>query len=152
MTYDSSEDTKKHIRDVGHFLKFAFFEIAERIKNHDASKLQEPEKRIFDEFTPKLRGTTFGSDEYKASLKEMGKALEHHYQNNSHHPEHYTNGVDDMNLVDVLEMLADWTAATLRHEDGDILKSIEINKARFGMSDQLVNILINTLRDVFKWI
>ena len=56
-----------------------------------------------------------------------------------------------MNLIDMLEMICDWKAASERHADGDILKSIEINQKRFGYSDDLKNILINTA--IFlKWI
>ncbi|HEY0109991.1 MAG TPA: DUF5662 family protein, partial [Fibrella sp.] len=84
------------------------------------------------------------SPEYTASLNLLGIALTHHYKHNSHHPEHYETGIDGMNLMDVVEMLLDWKAAGERHKDGDILKSILINKKRFGLSEQLVNILINT--------
>lgn len=35
-------------------------------------------------------------------------------------------------------------AATERHADGDIMKSIEINKGRFELSEQLCNIMRNT--------
>ena len=150
MTYDSSFDTRKHIDSV----RENIFEICKyfwvRALQHDESKLQEPEKTMFDEFTPKLRDSTYGSDEYKSFLVEMGKALQHHYENNSHHPEHYKNGVNGMSLLDVVEMLADWKAATMRHADGDILKSLEINKERFGISDQLFEILQNTVKEL-KW-
>jgi hypothetical protein len=42
-------------------------------------------------------------------------------------------------------MVCDWKAATLRHKDGDVSTSIERNKARFGISDQLAKILHNTV-------
>jgi hypothetical protein len=103
---------------------------------------------MYDEFTPKLRDSTYGSDEYKGFLKDMGAALQHHYANNSHHPEHYPNGINGMSLLDVIEMLADWKAATSRHADGDIQKSLEINKARFGISDQLAEMLANTVKEL----
>ena len=77
----------------------------------------------------------------------MGEALKHHYAANSHHPEHYENGIDGMTLIDVLEMLCDWKAATERHADGDIMRSLEVNRERFGISDQLANILANTVRE-----
>jgi hypothetical protein len=81
-------------------------------------------------------------------LRDMKPALDHHYANNRHHPEHFgEEGIDGMNLFDVLEMFIDWTASTRRHADGDIAKSIEINKKRFGMSDQLAQIFRNTVRD-----
>ena len=49
-----------------------------------------------------------------------------------------------MNLIDLLEMICDWKASSERHADGDIFKSIEINQKRFGYSDDLKNILMNT--------
>jgi len=53
--------------------------------------------------------------------------------------------IEYMNLIDIIEMLCDWKAATKRHNDGDIKKSIEINQKRFGYSDELKSILLNTL-------
>ena len=49
-----------------------------------------------------------------------------------------------MDLFDVLELFIDWKAAGERHGNGNIYKSIEINKERFKMSDQLVDIFTNT--------
>lgn len=54
-------------------------------------------------------------------------------------------GILGMSLLDLTEMLCDWKAATMRHNDGDIRKSIEINQKRFGYSDELKQILLNTL-------
>lgn len=146
--YDSTAETLKHIKQVADLLWQTICVIGKRITAHDASKLQEPEKSMYDRFTPMLRSMTYGSDEYKATLKEMGVALDHHYQVNSHHPEHYPNGIDGMSLIDLIEMLADWKAASLRHNDGNILKSLEINKVRFGISDQLFEILKNTVAEM----
>jgi len=49
-----------------------------------------------------------------------------------------------MDLLDLVEMLCDWKAATERHKDGDLLRSIEQNQKRFLYSDELKQILINT--------
>ena len=143
--YDSVNETLEHIRKVQVFLLEVIFKVGKRSILHDESKLQEPEKSMYDEFTPKLRGMTYGSDEYKACLKQMGVALDHHYEVSSHHPEHFKDGINGMSLIDLIEMLADWKAASLRHANGDLLKSLEINKVRFGMSDQLVEIFKNTI-------
>ena len=48
-----------------------------------------------------------------------------------------------MNLIDIVEMICDWKAATLRHNDGNLLKSVEINAKRFGMDDQLKQIFFS---------
>lgn len=143
--YDSTEDTLKHIAVVREFLREFIYGLKRRAEIHDASKLLPPEKEAFDEFTPRLRATTYNSPEYRATMEAMRPALEHHYANNSHHPEAYTNGVSGMDLLDLVEMLADWKAASLRHADGNILASLEINRERFGLSDQLYSILKNTI-------
>jgi hypothetical protein len=145
---DSRIETYQHINTVRDFMGQAVKGLLHRQQAHDASKLVSPEVEVFDEFTPKLKESTYGSDEYKGFLAAMGPALQHHYANNSHHPEYFSNGIRGMNLLDVLEMLCDWKAATMRHANGDILKSIEINQKRFDYSDDLKAILINTVKDM----
>lgn len=142
--YDSKTDTLLHIKRVAQLLTEASTELIRRANVHDNSKLNSPEKEFFDEFTPKLKGSTYGSEEYKGFLKELKVGLDHHYKNNSHHPEHYPNGVDGFDLFDLLEMFFDWKAATERHNDGNIYRSISINKERFKLSDQICNIFENT--------
>ena len=142
--YDSTEDTQKHINRVRQLLSDVVVNVMERARTHDQSKLESPEKEIFDVVTPRLKGLTYGSDEYKAQLKEMGVALEHHYAHNRHHPEAHPDGVAGMTLLDLIECLVDWKAATERHADGSLRKSLFLNKTRFLIGDQLNNILWNT--------
>lgn len=144
MAYDSTPDTLLHIKRVAELMTNAAAELIRRANIHDNSKLVAPEKELFDVLTPRLKGMTYGSEEYKAALKELQVALVHHYANNTHHPEHYTNGVDGFDLFDLLEMFFDWRAASERHADGDIYKSIAVNTKRFDLSAQVVNIFSNT--------
>lgn len=150
MKYDSNTDTLLHIKRVAELMTNASSELIKRANIHDSSKLESPEKELFDEFTPKLKGCTYGSDEYKEYLKELKVALDHHYKNNSHHPEYYENGVNGFDLFDLMEMFFDWKAAGERHADGNIYKSIEINKDRFNLSEQTVSIFTNTAKR-FGW-
>ncbi|MCK4500703.1 hypothetical protein KAU11_09395, partial [Candidatus Babeliales bacterium] len=133
--YDSTKDTIKHIGKVKELGNQITNNIFDRMLVHDNSKLESPEKETFDEYTPKLASSTYGSSEYKGYLKGMKVALDHHYYENSHHPEHFKNGISGMSLIDLIEMLTDWKAPTLRHDNGDILKSIELNQERFGYTD-----------------
>ena len=149
LSYDSTADTLKHIKRVNELLIVGATELLSRGRFHDNSKLESPEKELFDEYTPKLKNCTYGSSEYQQYLEELKVALDHHYQHNSHHPEFYSNGIDGFDLYDLIEMFFDWKAASERHADGDIYKSIEINKVRFNMSDQLVRILHNTANRYF---
>lgn len=148
MSYDSTQDTIGHINRVRALIEEATGNLINRAAVHDASKLQSPEKEAFDVATPKLKTLTYGSDEYRASLAELGVALKHHYAHNSHHPEHYDDGIRGMSLFDVLEMLLDWKAATERHDNGDILRSIDQNQGRFGYSDDLRLIFLNTAQEM----
>lgn len=148
MTHDSRDDTLEHIRLVQNRMWEIRHLLWGRVHAHDRSKLEEPEKSTFDRVTPRLRELTYGSDEYKAALADMGDALKHHYEHNSHHPEHFANGIAGMSLLDVIEMLCDWSAASERHADGDLAKSLEINVKRFAIDAQLASILRNTAREL----
>jgi hypothetical protein len=143
---ECQHETHKHIKQVEHFIGIIIDELESRAEKHDGSKLISPEVEIFTEYTPKLAKSTYCSDEYKANLKEMDVAIKHHYANNRHHPEHFENGIEDMNLVDLIEMFCDWKAATLRHSDGNLSKSIEINAERFNYDEQIKKIFLNTTK------
>jgi len=156
---DQRPKTREHIKTVQRVIFLLIRELEMRAIRHDASKLESPEREIFDEYTPKLKNTIYGSDEYKGYLKEMKVALDHHYAYNRHHPEHFQHDyinepwwkpISEMNLVDIIEMLCDWKAATMRHADGDINESLEINQNRFNYSDDIKKIFQNTVRDL-KW-
>lgn len=147
--YDSTSDTLNHMSLVCKLLGEVIRSLQFRQITHDSTKLDAPEKPIFDEYTPKLQQTTFGSQEYTQNLHEMQVALDHHYKFNAHHPEHFGNGIFGMTLVDLIEMICDWKAASMRHADGDIHRSIDINQKRFGYSDELKLILFNTVNEYF---
>jgi len=144
--YDSTEDTLNHINRVRGLMDMVVIELIDRGLYHDQSKLREPEKFVVDEFTPKMKGMIYDSPEYQQCLKEMKSALDYHYAHNRHHPQYFENGVNDMNLIDIVELFCDWLAATQRNPGGDIYKSIEIGKTRFRISDQLSQIFINTIK------
>lgn len=149
---DSTLDTQTHIARVGELLAAASGMLIDRATVHDKSKLEEPEKSAFDRLKAlSLSGMDYGSPEYRACLKAEKPAIEHHYKANSHHPEFWPNGIEGMSLLDVLEMLCDWRAATERMKNGgDIRKSLEINTERFKISPQLASILSNTIKE-FGW-
>lgn len=135
----------RHIETVRNYISTVIRELSYRAEQHDQSKLQEPELTLFNDYTPKLRDTPYGSEEYKKYMKEMKIAIDHHNQTNRHHPEHFANQIQDMNLIDLLEVLCDWKAATLRHNTGDIYKSLEMNADRFNYGPELKQIMKNTI-------
>lgn len=148
MTYDSTADTLEHIGKVQSRIHECTNNLIVRAERHDKSKLMEPEKAGFDIMTLKLRDLTYGSDEYRAALVEGKPTVDHHYSVNTHHPEHYEQGITGMSLLDIVEMLCDWKGASERTKQGSIAASLIHNKERFGISDQLAAILENTVKEL----
>ncbi|MFE0460627.1 DUF5662 family protein [Kitasatospora sp. NPDC058965] len=151
MPYDSTPDTLRHSLRVAELLGEPIKELLDRSVRHDLSKTREPERAVYDEVVPQLRATPYGSAEYRALVDAMGEGLAHHYAHNRHHPEHFADGIDGMTLIDLLEMLADWRAATERTPHGGFADSLTINQERFGVAPQLMNVLTNTARH-FGWL
>jgi hypothetical protein len=154
---DVMRETVKHVRRVGHLMLDIVDRLQRRAMDHDDSKFSEEEFPAFAESTPKLRGLTYGTPEYKAALDALGPALAHHYANNRHHPEFHVKGGGKvgngdafrrMDLLDLIEMLADWKAATERHADGSLWRSIHQNAERFGYSDEMLNLLLTTAENL----
>lgn len=148
MTYDCTEDVHKHITLVRQKLDDVMFNLTERQEKHDQSKLESPEKEGYDQMVPRLQDVEYGTQEYTDTLKEFKYVTEHHWNYNKHHPEHYVNGINDMSLLDLVEMLADWKVASSQTKKGNILRSIEIGRERFEISNQLYFILLNTVKEL----
>lgn len=149
---DVMRETIRHVQRVGALMMQVCCELQFRAVEHDDSKFSAEEFDVFARETPTLRGMTYGSPQYKAAIDRLGPALRHHYERNDHHPEHFPlRGILCMDLVQLIEMLADWKAATERHADGSLAKSIAGNAKRFGYGDDMIYLLAKTaLR--FEWI
>jgi hypothetical protein len=146
VSYDSWKDTLEHIQNVQLKIHVVVQDLLNRAIIHDASKLQPPEKEVYDKYTPELAVLEYGTDAYRETLRKMKVGIDHHYSVSRHHPEFFADGINGMNLLDLIELMCDWKAAGERHKlhPGDIFKSIEINAERFHMDDQLKQILLNT--------
>jgi hypothetical protein len=83
-----------HIDKIREMLRLFATELVTRGETHDRSKMSELESKTFAIFTPKLKGSTYGSDEYNRFLLDMEPALDHHYANNRHHPEFFRQGTE----------------------------------------------------------
>lgn len=145
MKTDSRPETWKHIHEVQKLVNQFIVLLLERAAQHDQSKLEMPEVELFDKHTATLKDLEYGSPAYCKALKALGPALLYHYAKNSHHPDHYQNGVEDMTLIDLIEMLCDWMASTQRQADGNIRRSLMYNKERFKVDEQLHKIFLNTV-------
>jgi len=142
-------DTLKHIHEVVKNLNIFITELIKRGEIHDASKLESPELEGYAVFACKLSNIEYGTPEYKKMLDDLKPVIEHHWSKNRHHAEHHKNGINDMDLVDLIEMISDWKAATLRNKNGNINKSLDNNVSRYGLTSQLEQILRNTINRYF---
>lgn len=145
---DSRPDTEDHIKKVQARIQEMISNLTIRAAHHDESKLVEPEKSGFDVLSALLSTLVYGSEEYRAALEAGKPTIQHHYSVNTHHPEHWPDGVAGMSLLDVIEMLSDWKAASARTKQGSIMASLEHNRVRFGIDDQMYSILVNTVREL----
>ena len=138
-------ETMLHIQQVATNLNIVVKELLHRGEMHDRTKLESPEVEYFTEHTHKLCELDYGSEEYLKSLEDLKPALDHHYAKNRHHAAHFAHGVDDMNIIDVIEMFCDWAATCHRQYDGNLRKSLERNTKRFDISPQLASIFENSI-------
>lgn len=129
-------------------MQIVLHELTHRAARHDDSKLQEPEKSGYDQLVADLKDIVYGTDEYRAALRAAKPVIDHHYAHNSHHPEHYPNGIAGMSLLDLIEMVCDWKAASERTKQGSIAQSLAHNRQRFQIDDQLASVLENTVKEL----
>jgi hypothetical protein len=146
MSFDSTATTLAHIAEVQRVMGEFGRELMLRAERHDASKLLPDEKPVFDEGIARLRGVTYGSPEYEAVVEELAPRLALHYRRNSHHPEHYGQGIMGMDLFDLVEMLCDWIAAASANSSTG--PDLDYNVELFKIEPQLAAILRNS---VARW-
>lgn len=139
---DHKQRVSTYLLDVAH-------ELALRAARHDNSKFSEEEYAFYDEAFPKLQQYAYGTPEFKAELEKIAPAIHHHYYVNDHHPEHFEDGINDMNLIQLIEMVCDWLAASERSKT-PFSKGMEMNQQRFHINPQLMEIIINTAQSLIR--
>lgn len=137
--------TLRHIARVRELLGGFVINLIRRGDRHDTSKFAPQEQGPLDEMQRTIDAegqAPYGSEEYRRRTRLLGPMLTHHYANNPHHPEYYPEGIAGMDLMDLVEMLADWKAASERGEEAAINLTYSIE--RYGIEPQLASILRNT--------
>lgn len=127
-----------HVNQVSSELKRLSRRLDERADLHDMSKFRPDEFEGLCQLDAN-RGQQkeeYGSKGYEAGIKNID-AVKLHQSRNPHHPEYWSNGIKDMNFVDIVEMLWDWEVARrARDTEGDIDKTWLTRQKRFGLSDE----------------
>lgn len=144
MPSDFLIDLVDHKRRVGLYLQKVADALFGRAAVHDNSKFLPEEYEPYEEAFPGLQKYAYGTPEFKAELVKIKPAIKHHTSHNDHHPEYFKSGIDGMNLIQLIEMVCDWIAASERSQ-ANIHKGLLINKERFGIDDQLFGVIQRTV-------
>lgn len=125
----------RHIGTVRQYLLKFVQQLEYRREAHDISKLSLEEFQGFIEVNQIAREHPYGSEEYKNSLKG-NKVIQLHFSRNSHHPEFYPNGIEDMSIFDIIEMTIDWLSAAKTYGQTSFEDSLAIQTKRFNLSEK----------------
>lgn len=146
---DTKEYIKEHIARVRKHMNTFVRLLHKRALLHDKSKLEEPELSWWEAMDKEPR-YPYGSEEYKAKVTRWKKVFSHHYKYNRHHPEHYENGIADMTLVDLVEMLCDWLGYKDVMTVTEAVTVCEQQMERYHFTEELRSIMTNTLLRYFS--
>jgi transposase len=143
VSYNSTKETLFHQSLVRGRMERVISALMYRAFRHDESKHEEPEKSAIDRVRPELKKLDYGSPEYRALKNEFAQ---YHYKDprNRHHLQHFENGIEGMNLVDVLEMVCDIRASGDTSKDSDVRANIR----KMDIPPIVQTLIINTLDDL----
>src|SRR6266568_6841922 len=134
MPSEYIKDLVDHKARVAGYLQIVATELFRRAAVHDNSKFSPDEFEVYDEVFPELQKYAYGSPELKATYKKLGPALKHHFEANDHHPDHFKGGIHEMNLIQLIEMVCDWLAASARSQTS-IHKGLLISQERYHIDE-----------------
>lgn len=144
------KDYIQHIQWLMEGMAWIQHQLMMRMLSHDRTKIEDDELHAYAEIVPGFKKFKYGTPEHKNHGDRLGQAWHHHTLHNRHHPEHFVNGIDEMNLIDLIEMVCDWRAASMRSGAWDYETSLNIFAKRFSPDDNLLNILLNTCKTIDK--
>lgn len=151
MEFDFLCDTILHVGEVAENLEVCASNLRQRGFAHDRTKFKALEFDAFVSTREKFKKANFGTPEYQACIDIIKPAVDSHYANNSHHTGYYQNGIKDMSLLDILEMVCDWKAANRRSPDLDFDESINRCVKKYNISPELEKIIRTTLQQL-SWL
>ena len=149
---DFDKRLEQHKEGVKNYLEIITMLLNTRALTHDNSKSSEEEYKYYKMANSVNRNDFKTYEEYLDYITPtLNKGLKHHYENNRHHPEFFDNGIDDMTLIDIMEMIADWCIA-IKQNGKDLYEEVQYNFDKYNISEQLRKIIINTYKYIDKMI
>lgn len=150
MSLTTKEYVEKHQRTVRKRLSHFSTILQSRAFIHDESKLQEPEYSLWKQMDEEPR-YPYGTKEYISKLDRWQHLFRMHWNDsrNRHHPEHFTNPITEMDLMDMIEMLCDWLGYKEVLSYTEASKLVDSQCKRFNFPDEFRYLLLNTLTNYF---
>jgi hypothetical protein len=139
-------DLIMHKIEVSENLKEVESELNRRGIVHDKSKFLPIEHDAFVKTRPDFKKANYGTPEYQKCIEAIQPSIDHHYSNNRHHVAYHENGFSDMNLIDILEMLADWKAANRRSPDLNFEDSLPSCYKKYNIPENMQKHIEKTLK------
>lgn len=129
-----------------------YIQLKQRAMRHDRSKEYNFEEfSAYIKMSKELEPFKYGSKEYFDIRDKYKYATDLHYKNNDHHPEHFKNGILDMDRVQIIEMVCDWCASMKCRNNIDKYKeSVELNKKRFNIPNDIYTKIFNLVEYLLK--
>lgn len=122
-------------------------DINTRARHHDQSSLNGSEFRIYEEHFDELQKYPMFDPRRDAVLKEMRVATMYHHNANDHHPEHFDDGINGMNLIQMIEFVADIMSQS--EQNGiDVYEMLPLLKDQYDISSQLYQVILNTVAGI----
>lgn len=148
VNFDRTQNFVEHKTTVVQYLLYITEDLRHRAVVHDDSKLDQFEKDMYDALSKEYKHHKSKSNISEKSKMIIKRGLEHHYCLNNHHPEHFKNGINDMTLIDIIEMLCDWmTYADRCHKD--INEIIDYYQHKYNFSNEFKTLINNTIKDIY---
>jgi hypothetical protein len=135
----------KHKLSVLNFIVKICFSLLKRAIKHDITKFSKEEFEYVYLLSVNDKNNKFGSKEYYDLVNSTISAKTAHFTRNRHHIE-YHESITKMNYIDILEMIADWCAATKR-KNGDIYCSVDINSKNYSIDKNIKDNIISTINE-----
>lgn len=117
-----------------------------RAVKHDLSKFSKEEFEYIYILSTRGKDIKFGSKEYYDLVDCVLPAKRAHFTRNRHHIEFHEN-INKMSILDKVEMLADWFAAT-KNKHGNIYKSLEINQTKYNIEDGVKQSILHSISEI----
>lgn len=159
------ERTQKHIGSVqrmGYYLVRSLhtinehgqlaIQLSEAIRKHDQSKYSAAE------FIPYvwLTASYASGDRHNFKLPfgmkaRITDAIQHHYDENPHHPEHWGDNLADMGLPSMAEMVCDWAAMSTEKNGGVYASPLPFYKNAMNSATRNWNFTLKQ-RERIEWL